>query len=135
MGFIWGSCGEAQPVFQATFFSTWSSQAPAEVMAPPKCRASTGSRLGVLNIRWGFRKIFETNVREALEQHSKSRKEAKRARKDSLSERPTKRAKLDLGHRRRSNPSEDGRASTSSKFSKCSGASKTKKTLQVRIGK
>ena len=26
----------------------------AEVMAPPKCRASTGSRLGVLNIRWGF---------------------------------------------------------------------------------
>ena len=35
---------------------------PAEVMAPPKCRASRGSRLGILNIRWGFRKIFETKV-------------------------------------------------------------------------
>ncbi len=34
----------------------------AEVMAPPKCHASTGSRLGILNIRWGFRKIFETKV-------------------------------------------------------------------------
>ena len=37
--------------------------------------------------------------------------------------------------RRRSHPSEDGRASTSSKSSKRSGASKTKKILQVRIGK
>ncbi len=104
-------------------------------MAPPKCHASTGSRLGVLNIRWGFRKIFETKVREALKQHTKDRKEAKRARRDSLSGRPTKRAKLDLEHRRRSNPSEDGCAFTSSKSSKRSGASKTKKTLQVRIGK
>ena len=104
-------------------------------MVPPKCRASAGSRLGVLNIRWGFRKIFEAKVREALEQHTKDRKETKRARRDSLSGRPAKRAKLDLEHRRRSNPSEDGRASTSSKSSKSSGASKTKKTLQVRIGK
>ncbi len=104
-------------------------------MAPPKCRASAGSKLGVLNIRWEFRKIFETKVREALKQHSKDRRETKRTRKDSLSDLPTKRAKLDLEHRRRSNPSEDGRASTSSKSSKRSGASKTKKTLQVRLGK
>ncbi len=106
-----------------------------EVMAPPKCRPSTGSRLGVLNIRWGFRKIFETKVREALEQRTRERKEVQRARRDSLSGRPKKRAKLDLEHSRRSNPSEDGRASTSSKSSKRSGAPKTKKTLQVRIGK
>ncbi len=42
---------------------------------------------------------------------------------------------MDLEHHRRSNPSEDGRASTSSKSSKHIGAPKTKKTLQVRIGK
>ncbi len=107
----------------------------AEVMAPPKCRASTGSRLGILNIRWGFRKIFETKVREALEQRTKERKEVQRARRDSLSNQPRKKAKLDLEPRGRSNPSEDGRASTSSKSSKSSGASKAKKTLQVRIGK
>ncbi len=107
----------------------------AEVMALPKCRASTGSRLGVLNIRWGVRKIIETKLWEALEQHPKDRRETKHTRKDSLSERPIKRAKLDLEHRRRSNPSEDGRASTSSKSSKRSGASRTKKTLQVRMGK
>ncbi len=69
-------------------------------MARPKCCVSTGSRLGVLNIRWGFRKIFETRVRKALEQHTKDRKEEQRARRDSLSGRPTKRAKLDLEHRR-----------------------------------
>ncbi len=57
----------------------------AEVMAPPKCRVSTGSRLGVLNIRWGFRKIFKTKVREALEQRTRERKEVQRARRDSLS--------------------------------------------------
>ncbi len=63
----------------------------AEVMAPPKCHASTGLRLGVLNIRWGFRKTFETKVREALEQRTRDRKEAQRARRDSLSGRPKKR--------------------------------------------
>ncbi len=107
----------------------------AEVMAQPKCRASTGSRLGVLNIRWGFRKIFETKMLEALRHHREGTKEKKRTRKDSLSERPPKRAKLDLERRRRSNPSEDGRESTSSKSSKHSGATKTKKILQVRMGK
>ena len=107
----------------------------AEVMAPPKCRASTGSKLGILNIRRGFRKIFEMKVREAMEQRTRERKEMQHARRDSLSGRPKKRAKLDLEHRRRSNPSEDGRASTSSKSSKRSGTSKPKKTLQVRIGK
>ncbi len=107
----------------------------AKVMAPPKCCASTGSRLGVLNIRWGVRKIFETKVLEALGQHPEDRRETKRTRQDSLSERPPKRAKLDLEHRRRSNPSEDGRASTSSKSSKRSGASRTKKTLKVWMGK
>ncbi len=55
-------------------------------MAPPKCRASTGSRLGVLNIRWGFRKIFETKVLEALKHHHGGRKEKKCTRRDSLSE-------------------------------------------------
>ncbi len=39
-----------------------------------------------------------------------------------------------MEHRRRSNPSEDGRASTSSKLSKQSGPSKTKKTLKVKMG-
>ncbi len=105
----------------------------AEVMAPPKCRASTGSRLGILNIRWGFRKIFETKVREAMAHQGEER--GTHARRDSLSGQPRKRAKLDLEHRRRSNPSEDGRASTSSKASKRSGTTKAKKTLQVRIGK
>ena len=104
-------------------------------MAPPRCRASTGSRLGVLNIRWGFRKIFETKVREALEQRTRERKEVQRTCRDSLSGQPKKKAKLDLEPRRRSHPSEDGRASTSSKSSKQSGTSKAKKTLQVRIGK
>ncbi len=74
-------------------------------------------------------------MREALKQHSKDRRESKCTRKDSLSERPKKKAKLDLEHRRRSNPSEDGRASTSSRSSKRIGASRTKKTLQVRMGK
>ncbi len=106
----------------------------AEVMVPPKYRASTGSKLGILNIRWGFRKIFETKVMEALAQHRQGG-ERKRARRDSLSERTPKRAKLDMEHRRRSNPSEDGRASTSSKSSKRGGASKTKKTLKVKMGK
>ncbi len=106
----------------------------AEVMAPPKYRASTGSRLGVLNIRWSYRKIFQTKLLEPLAQHQKSI-ERKRACRDSLSERTPKRAKLDLEHRRRSNPSEDGRSSTSSKSSKRSGASKTKKTLKVKLGK
>ncbi len=104
-------------------------------MALPKYRASTGSRLGVLNICWGFRKIFERKVRETLEQHREGRRETKPMRKDSLSERPPKKAKLDLERHRRSNPSEDGHASTSSKSSKRSGASKTKKILQVRMGK
>ena len=57
------------------------------------------------------------------------------ARRDSLSGQPRKKAKLDLEHRRRSNPSDYGRASTSSKSSKRSGTSKAKKTLKVRIGK
>ncbi len=104
-------------------------------MAPPKCRASTGSRLGILNIRWGFRKIFERKVREAMEQRTRERKEVQRARRDSLSGQAKKKAKLDLEPRRRSHTSEDGRASTSSKSSKRSGAPKAKKTLQVRIGK
>ncbi len=104
-------------------------------MAPPKCRASTGSRLGILNIHWGFRKIFKMKVREAMEQHTRERKEVHRVRRDSLSGQPKKKTKLDLEPRGRSHTSEDGRASTSSKSSKRSGASKTKKTLQVRIGK
>ena len=87
-------------------------------MAPPKCRTSTGSRLGVLNIRWGFRKIFKIKVPEALEQRTRDRKEVQHVRRDSLSRQPKKRAKLDLEHRRQSNPSEDGRASISSKSSK-----------------
>ncbi len=70
-----------------------------------------------------------------MEQRTRERKEIQRARRDSLSGQPRKKAKLDLEHRRRSNPSEDGRASTSSKSSKCSGTSNAKKTLQVRIGK
>ncbi len=70
----------------------------AEVMASPKYRASTGSRLGILNIRWGFCKIFETKVLEALAQHQNGG-ERKRARRDSLSERTPKRAKLDMEHR------------------------------------
>ncbi len=107
----------------------------AEVMAPPKCRPSTGSRLGILNIRWGFRKIFERKVREAMEQRTRERKEVQRACRDSLSGQPKKKAKLDLEPRRRSHTSEDGRASTSSKSSKRGEASRTKKTLQVRIGK
>ncbi len=104
-------------------------------MAPPKCHASTGSRLGILNIHWGFRKIFKMKVREAMEQHTRERKEVHRVRRDSLSGQPKKKTKLDLEPRGRSHTSEDGRASTSSKSSKRSGASKTKKTLQVRIGK
>ncbi len=106
----------------------------AEVMAPPKYHTSTGSRLGVLNIRWGFRKIFERKVQEALTQHRKGG-ERKRTHRDSLSEKTPKRAKLDMEHCRRSNPSEDGRASTSSKSSKRSGASKTKRILKVKMGK
>ncbi len=107
----------------------------AKVMAPPKCRTRTGSRLGILNIRWGFRKIFERKVQEAMEQRTRERKEVQRMRRDSLSRQPKKRAKLDLEPRRRSHTSEDGCASTSSRSSRLSGSSKTKKTLQVRIGK
>ena len=83
----------------------------------------------------GFRKIFEKKVLEALRHHREGTKEKKRTRKDSLSERPSKKAKLDLERRRCSNPSEDGRASTSSKSSKRRGSTKNKKILQVRMGK
>ncbi len=72
---------------------------------------------------------------EALRRHREGTTEKKRTRKDSLSEQPSKKAKLDLERRRHSNPSEDGRASTSSKSSKRSGSTKHKKILQVRMRK
>ncbi len=46
------------PFFKPPSSSHGVPRRQAEVMAPPKCRASTGCRLGVLNIRWEFRKIF-----------------------------------------------------------------------------
>ncbi len=106
----------------------------ARVVAPPKCHPHADTGLSILNIRWAFRKLFEKKVCADLAQHGTER-EKKRARRDSLSDRPSKRAKLDLEHRRRSNPSEDGRTSTSSKSSKRSGPNKTKKILKVKLGK
>ncbi len=106
----------------------------ARMVAPPKCHPNAGTGLSILNIRWASHKLFEGKVRTALAQHSTG-EERKRAHRDSLSERTPKRAKLDIEHRRHSNPSEDGRVSTSSKFSKRSESSKTKKILKVRMGK
>ncbi len=44
----------------------------ARVVAPPSYHTSNGSDLGILNITWGFRKIFEKKVREALAHHKTS---------------------------------------------------------------
>ncbi len=105
----------------------------ARVVAPPKCHPNAGTGLSILNIRWAFRKLFEGKVRATLAQHHTGG-ERKRACRDSRSERTSKRAGLDTDPRRRSNPSEDGRASTSSKSSKRSGSTKTKKILKVKMG-
>ncbi len=89
----------------------------ARVVTQPKCHPNAGTGLSILNIRWAFRKLFEKKMLAALAQH-RADGERKCACRDSLSERTPKRAKLDIKHRRHSNPSEDGRASTSSKSSK-----------------
>ncbi len=73
-------------------------------------------------------------MRAALAQ-GRAEGDKKCARRDSLTDRAAKRRKLDTESRRRFQLPEDGCASTSSKSSKHSGASKTKKTLQVLIGK
>ncbi len=105
----------------------------ARVVAPPKCLPNAGTGLNILNLRWTFRKIFERKVRAALAQrHAEGEK--KRARRDSVTDRVGKRRKLDTDSRRCSNPSEGGRASTSSKSSKRSGSTKTKKILRVKMG-
>ncbi len=95
--------------------------------------ANTGSNVGILKIRWRFRKVFERKVREALTQH-KTSGGRKRQRRDSVSGATPKRAKIAPEQLRRSNPSEDDHASTSSKSSKWSGGSKTKKGFKVKMG-
>ncbi len=80
----------------------------ARVVAPPKCHPGADTGLSILNIRWAFRKLFEKKVRTDLAQHGAER-ERKRVRRDSRSDRPSKRVKLDLEHRRRSEQSESGR--------------------------
>ncbi len=105
----------------------------ARVVVPPKCLSNAGKGLSILNLRWTFQKIFEGKVRAALAQgHAEGDK--KHARKDSVPDRAAKRCKLDAESRRHSQPSEDGRASTSSKSSKRSGPTKTKKILRVKMG-
>ncbi len=47
------------PFFKPPYSVHGVTRRQAEVMAPPKCRASTGSRLGVLNIRWGSGKSLK----------------------------------------------------------------------------
>ncbi len=106
----------------------------ARVVAPPECHPQADVGLTILSLGWAFRRLFEGKVRADLAQHGAEGEEG-RARGDSLSDRPSRKAKLGLGHRGRSAPSGDGRASTSSGSSGRGGPTETKKILKVGLGR